>query len=126
MTKKCRVGLREVEQEELKALVSKGLAAAYKQTRTCILMLSNENQADDAMQGKEIARALKVGIATVERMRGRGADVDLRRKQQLNRRRKSWMVRVRPTWLLWPPSNRRKDGSVGLCKCWLTDWCSEG
>ena len=106
--------------------MSKGLAAAYKQTRTRILMLSNENQVDDAMQGKEIARALKVGIATVERMRGRGADIDLRRKQQLNRRRKSWMVRVRATWLLWPPSNRRKDGSVGLCKCWLTDWCSEG
>ena len=36
MVKKYRVGLTGEEQEELRALVSKGRAAAYKQTRARI------------------------------------------------------------------------------------------
>ena len=50
MVKKC-VGLTGEEQEELKALVSKGRAAAYKQTHARILMLSDENQDDVAVRG---------------------------------------------------------------------------
>ena len=76
MVKKYRVGLTEEEQEELKGLVSKGRAAAYKQSHARILLLSDENQAEGAMKDEEIARALKVGTATVERVappvRGRG------------------------------------------------------
>ena len=44
--KKYHVGLTEEEQEGLNALVSKGRAAAYKQTHARILLLSDENQSD--------------------------------------------------------------------------------
>ena len=40
--KKYRVGLTEGEQEDLKGLVSKGRAAAYRQTHARILLLSDE------------------------------------------------------------------------------------
>ena len=39
MVKRYRVGLAEEEQEELMALVSKGRAAAYRQTHARILLL---------------------------------------------------------------------------------------
>ena len=71
MVKKYRVQLTEEEQQELRSLVSKGRAAAYKQTHARILLLCDENQADGAMKDEEIARSLKVGIATVERVRRR-------------------------------------------------------
>ena len=90
MVKRYRVRLAEEEQEELMALVSKGRAAAYKQTHTRILLLSDENQAGGGMKDEEIVRALKVGIATVERVRRRGVEegleAALERKRQLNRR----------------------------------------
>ena len=61
--------------------------------RLHILLLCDENQADGAMKDKEIARALKVGIATVERVRRRcveeGLEVALGRRQQLNRRQRN-------------------------------------
>ncbi len=92
MVKKYHVGLTEEEQEELNALVSKGRAAAYKQTHARILLLSDENQADGPMMDQEIAQALRVGTATVERVRRRcveeGVKAALERKRQLNRRRK--------------------------------------
>ena len=66
MVKKYRVQLAEEEQGELKAMVSKGRAAAYKQTHARILLLSDENQADGPLKDQEIARALTVGISTVE------------------------------------------------------------
>ena len=71
MMKKYRVGLTEEEQEELKGLVSKGWGAAYKQTHARILLLSDENQVDGAMRDEDIAWVLKVGSATVERVRRR-------------------------------------------------------
>ena len=43
MVKKYRVELTEGERGELKALVSQGRAAAYKQTHARILLLSDEN-----------------------------------------------------------------------------------
>ena len=92
MVKKYRVELTVEEQEELKALVSRGRAAAYKQTHARIPLLSDENQAEGPMMDQEIARALKVGTATVERVRRRcveeGVAAALGRKEQLNRRRK--------------------------------------
>ena len=90
--KKYRVQLTREEREELKALVSRGRAAAYKQTHARILLLSDEAQGDRAMKDEEIARALQVGGATVERVRRRcveeGIEAALGRKEQLNRRRK--------------------------------------
>ena len=73
-------------------MVSRGRAAAYKQTHARILLLSDENQAEGPIMDQEIARSLKVGTATVERVRRRcveeGVAAALGRKEQLNRRRK--------------------------------------
>ena len=74
MVKRYRVQLAEEEQQGLRSLVSKGRAAAYKQIHARILLLCDENQADGAMKDEEIARALKVGTATVERVRQRGVE----------------------------------------------------
>ncbi len=71
MAKKYHVRLTGEEQQELRSLVSKGRVAAYKQTHARILLLSDENQADGVMKDQEVARALKVGTATVERVRRR-------------------------------------------------------
>ena len=87
---KHRVHLTEEEREELKGLVSKGGEAAYRQTRARILLLCDENQDGGAMRDADIARALKVGSATVERVRRRcveeGLARALGRKEQVNRR----------------------------------------
>ena len=77
MVKRYRVRLSEEEQQGLRSLVSKGRAAAYKQTHARILLLCDENQADGAMKDEEIARALKLGTATVERVRRRGVEEGL-------------------------------------------------
>ena len=71
MVKRYRVRLAEEEQQGLRSLVSRGRAAAYRQTHARILLLCDENQADGAMKDEEIARALQVGTATVERVRRR-------------------------------------------------------
>ena len=92
MVKKYRVELSWEEQEELKGLVSKGRAAAYQQTHARILLLSDENQAEGPLMDQEIARVLKVGTATVERVRRRcveeGVAAALGRRQQAKRRPK--------------------------------------
>ena len=88
--KRYRVRLSAEEQEELKGLVSRGRAAAYKQTHARILLLVDEAPEDGAMKDEEIARVLKVGSATVERIRRRcveeGVEAALGRRQQVNRR----------------------------------------
>ena len=90
--KKYRVKLTTEEQQELKALVSRGRASAYRQTHARILLLSDEAQGDRAMKDEEIARSLRIGCATVERVRRRcveeGVEAALGRKEQLNRRQK--------------------------------------
>lgn len=90
--KRYRVELTSEEREELKALVSRGRSAAYKQTHARILLMSDEAQDDLPMTDEAIAQALKVGHATVERVRRRcveeGIDAALNRKKQLRRRAK--------------------------------------
>ena len=92
MAKKYRVKLSAEERQELMALVSRGRAAAYKQTHARILLLSDENQAGGRMKDEDIARSLKAGRAIVERVRWRcvaeGLERALGRKEQLNRRQK--------------------------------------
>ena len=92
MAKKYHVRLTGEEQQELRSLVSKGRVAAYKQTHARILLLSDENQADGVMKDQEVARALKVETATVERVRRRcveeGVEAALGRREQVNRRQK--------------------------------------
>ena len=92
MEKKYRVKLSGEEREELKAMVSRGRCAAYRQTHARILLLGDEAQEGGAMKDEEIARSLQVGRATVERVRRRcveeGLERALGRKEQLNRKRK--------------------------------------
>ena len=72
--------------------MSKGRAAVYKQTHARILLLSNEGCEGGGLKDEEIGRSLRVGIATVERVRRRcveaGVAAALGRKEQLNRRPK--------------------------------------
>ena len=90
--KKYRVRLTTDEQEELKALVSRGRTAAYKQTHARILLMSDESRADGGMTDAGISSALGVGLSMVERVRRRcvedGIESALNRKKQLRRRQK--------------------------------------
>ena len=92
MEKKYRVKLSVEERQELKAMVTRGRAAAYRQTHARILLLSDEGQGDGVMKDGDIARSLPVGQATVERVRRRcveeGVEAALGRREQLNRRQK--------------------------------------
>ena len=112
MVKKYRVGLTGEEQEELQALVSKGRAAAYKQTHARILLLSDENQSGEPMMDQEISRALQVGSATVERVRRRcveeGVDAALGRREQLRRRQRKLdgQGEAHPMAISQPPEGR--------------------
>ena len=61
MEKKYRIELSVEERQELKAMVSRGRAAAYRQTHARILLLSDEAQGDGVMKDGDIARSLQVG-----------------------------------------------------------------
>ncbi len=91
-TKKYRIRLTTDEQQELKALVSRGRAAAYEQTHARILLMSDESRSDAGMKDVDITSALGVGQSTVERIRKRcveeGIESALNRKEQLRRRQK--------------------------------------
>ena len=51
-TKKYRIRLTTDEQQELNALVSRGRAAAYKQTHARILLMSDESRSDGGMKAR--------------------------------------------------------------------------
>ena len=68
--KKYRIELTTEEQQELKALVSKGRAAAYNQTHARILLLSDEVRKDGGLTDEEVTRSLEIASATVERVKG--------------------------------------------------------
>ena len=68
MVKKYCVGLTEEDRRNWGRWYPRaGLRPISRPTR--ILLLSDENQAEGAMKDQEIARALRVGTATVERLR---------------------------------------------------------
>ena len=91
-TKKYRIRLTTDEQKELKALVSRGRTAAYKQTHARILLMSDESRPDGGLTDADITSALGVGQSMVERIRKRcveeGIGPALNRKKQLRRRQK--------------------------------------
>ena len=91
-TKKYRIRLTTDEQQELKALVSRGRTVAYKQTHARILLMSDEVREDGGMKDADISGALGVGLSMVERVRRRcveeGIESALNRKKQLRRRQK--------------------------------------
>ena len=49
-------------------MVSRGRAAAYKQTHARILLMSDESRSDGGMKDADITSALGVGQSTVERI----------------------------------------------------------
>ena len=109
--KKYRVRLSEEERQELKGLVSRGRAAAYRQTHARILLLSDEVQGSGAMRDGDIARSFQIGSAKVERVRRRcveeGVEAALGRREQLNRRQRKlgWFRGGSPDCLgLWRAS----------------------
>ena len=91
-TKKYRIRLTTDEQKDLKALVSRGRTAAYKQTHARILLMSDESRPDGGLTDADITSALGVGQSMVERIRKRcveeGIGPALNRKKQLRRRQK--------------------------------------
>jgi transposase len=70
--KKYVVDLTAEERSTLEHLVQRGKSSARKLTRARILL-----QADEGLTDEEIAMALDVGIATVERPRQRCVEVNL-------------------------------------------------
>ena len=97
-TKKYRIRLTTDEQQELNALVSRGRAAAYKQTHARILLMSDESRSDGGMKDADITSALGVGQSTVERIRKRcveeGVESALNRKKQLLGVKRDWTAKV--------------------------------
>ena len=106
--KRYRVKLSAEERQEL---MSRGRAAAYKQTHGRILLLSDEAHADGAMKDEDIARVLQIGRATVERVRRRSWR---KGEAALGRRSSEATRRSKGSPLIWPAENRRKAGPVGL------------
>ena len=60
-TKKYRIRLTTDEQQELNALVSRGRAAAYKQTHARILLMSDESRSDGGMKDAEHHQRARCG-----------------------------------------------------------------
>ncbi len=69
MEKFYRVTLTVEERQELRALVSKGKAAARKLVRARILMLADQAEGGPAQTDPEIVKSLRCGRVTVERVR---------------------------------------------------------
>ena len=99
--KKYRIELTTEEQQELKALVSKGRAAAYKQTHARILLLSDEARKDGGLTDEEVARSLEIASATVERIRRRcveeGIEAALGVRSNNAAGQRNWMALRKPT-----------------------------
>jgi putative transposase len=79
MAKRYRVALTDEERERLESLTRKGTASARMVRRAQTLLLAAEERRDE-----DIAAALHIGVATVERTRRRcveeGADAALRER----------------------------------------------
>ena len=88
--KKHIVTLSDDERAGLTELARCGKAAAYKITHARILLKADAAPGGPGWQDEQIADALDVGTATVERLRRRfveeGLQAALGRKKQLNRR----------------------------------------
>lgn len=88
--KRYVVTLTAEERSFLQGLVSKGRAAAHKQTHARILLKADEGAQGEGWTDGEIAEALGVAVSTIERIRQRfveeGLDAALGRKKQENRR----------------------------------------
>ena len=90
--KKYIVTLTDEERAELEELVNKGKHPAYKVNHARILLLADTNREDRGWKDGDISQALKISVATIERVRQRlveqGMTAALNRKQQQNRRQR--------------------------------------
>ena len=84
MLKRYLVTLTVEEREELRKLISRGKAAARKLLRARILLLADQSEGGPAMSDPEIAKAVRCGRATVERVRKQFVEENL--EQTLTRK----------------------------------------
>jgi transposase len=79
MAKRYRVALTDTERERLESLTRKGTASVRMVRRAQALLLAAEERTDE-----EIVKALRIGVATVERIRRRfveeGLEASLRER----------------------------------------------
>lgn len=92
MKPKHRVQLSAEEREELRSVVRKGKAAAYKRLNAQMLLQADEAAGSPAWKDKDIAETFEVSIRTVERLRerlcSRGFENCLERAKGAGRKRK--------------------------------------
>ena len=92
MAKKYIVELSSEEQNELKDLINKGKAAAYKRKHAEILLKADISSEGDAWNDVQISQAFDVSISTIERVRQRlveeGLEAALNRAKQTKRKNK--------------------------------------
>ena len=121
--KKYMVDLTAEERTTLEELLQKGKSSARKLTRARILL-----QADEGLTDEEIATALEVGIATVERTRQRFVERNLEALNDLPRpggqcklsgKQEAHLIAVACT-----PAPTGRPG--GPCNCWRSKWWSWG
>jgi|TARA_B100000315_G_C14523539_1_gene562708 transposase len=83
------VSLTSEERDQLRDLIRKGKAAAYKQRHARILLKTDQGPHGEHWNDEQVHRALDVHVSTVERLRKRfveeGFEAALNRKVQKNR-----------------------------------------
>lgn len=84
--KKYRVTLTAEERQQLQCLIAAGKAAAKTLAHARILLKADQAEGGPAWPDHQIAEALELSVATIERVRQRlvenGLDAALRRKEQ--------------------------------------------
>ena len=90
--KRYIVTLTAEERAYLRALITKGKAATYKQRHARVLLKTDQGPHGEHWTDEEIEKALDVHATTVERLRKRfveeGFEATLQRKEQKNRKAK--------------------------------------
>src|SRR5215204_1466240 len=71
MAKRYRVTLEAAERVELEAMISRGKAAARKLAHARVLLLADEAEGGPGLTDADVAAAVCVSVATVERVRQR-------------------------------------------------------
>lgn len=91
--KKYRVTLTSDEREQLAGLIAAGKAAAQKLTHARILLKADQAEGGPGWIDEQIAEALEVSVATIERVRQRFVEQGLERA--LGRKRQDQPSRAR-------------------------------
>ena len=122
-----RLRLEDAEREGLKSLANVGHASARKQTHARILLQYDEGREGGGRTDAQVADALDIGIATVARVRRRGAEAGveaaLDRKPQRNRRRRVLDGEAEARLVAAAcGGSRRRAARNGRCGCWRTGW----